>query len=428
MTSPTIAIIGAGPAGCMLARLLTLSNVPVTIYESDISPDYRAQGGTLDLHVKTGLAAIREARLFDEFTKHARYDGDYYNLTDKNFKTLLTFGPSKGSNMERPEIDRSDLRKLLTESLPEGTIKWGRRLLRIEGSPDEENSKTLVFADGSTATGFSLIVGAEGAWSKVRNYLTDIRPQHTGVGYTLLEIPDAATTAPELHKLVRGGNLFSSNRHQRLSVQQLGSGSLHVGWSAQRPENWMDPSHGDSVGYDPRDLEASRAGILREMDGWDPRLRAAVERAWGKCDPKNLYMLPVGWRWAHRPGVTVIGDAAHLMTPFAGEGVNLAFDDARKLARAVVGAASRGGAQPSGREQLLDKAVADFEEDMWVRMEKYQRLTDNVTQLWMFSDDIHSIIPDFIMEHLKPETPVLLHPLAWLAVHGWWKARSLIWG
>jgi prephenate dehydrogenase len=63
MSTPKIAIIGAGPVGCLLARILSISNTPVTVYESDISPDYRSQGGTLDLHRNTGIAAIKDSQV-----------------------------------------------------------------------------------------------------------------------------------------------------------------------------------------------------------------------------------------------------------------------------------------------------------------------------------------------------------------------------
>jgi 2-polyprenyl-6-methoxyphenol hydroxylase-like FAD-dependent oxidoreductase len=72
-----IAIIGAGPAGCTLARLLQVAEIPVevTIFESDATPNVRSQGGTLDLHTDTGLAAMKKADLYNEFLKHARFDG-----------------------------------------------------------------------------------------------------------------------------------------------------------------------------------------------------------------------------------------------------------------------------------------------------------------------------------------------------------------
>jgi 2-polyprenyl-6-methoxyphenol hydroxylase-like FAD-dependent oxidoreductase len=82
MASPTkdfkVAVIGAGPAGCTLARLIQRFDAPVeiTIFESDESLTHRSQGGTLDLHTDSGIAALKKADLYDEFRKRARYDGE----------------------------------------------------------------------------------------------------------------------------------------------------------------------------------------------------------------------------------------------------------------------------------------------------------------------------------------------------------------
>ncbi|MEI9963470.1 MAG: FAD-dependent monooxygenase [Caulobacteraceae bacterium] len=71
-TSPRIAIIGGGPGGLMLARLLQVRGVPVVVFERDSHPTYRPQGGSLDLHAQTGLRALRLAGLETAFLAHAR--------------------------------------------------------------------------------------------------------------------------------------------------------------------------------------------------------------------------------------------------------------------------------------------------------------------------------------------------------------------
>src|SRR5437868_4920285 len=90
-----IAIIGAGPAGCTLARLLLRANIPVTIFAGKTSPDIRSQGGTLDLHEDTGLAALREAGLYDQFLKFARFDGDALTVCDKKMLRYLDLKSSR---------------------------------------------------------------------------------------------------------------------------------------------------------------------------------------------------------------------------------------------------------------------------------------------------------------------------------------------
>ncbi|KAI1139998.1 FAD/NAD(P)-binding domain-containing protein [Hypoxylon sp. FL0543] len=413
MSSPKIAIIGAGPAGCMLGRILSLSNVPFTIFESDASPDYRSQGGTLDLHPGTGLDAVKEAQLWDQFQEHMRWDGDYLMAADKDLKPFFQLGPSNKLS-ERPEIDRFQLRRILTESLPEGCIKWGHRLKRVE------EGNVLVFND-TTESGYDLIIGSEGAWSKTRSYISpEVKPHYTGIAYHRLAIPDAAITVPSLYKLVNRGSLFASWNGQRIGIQQMGDGSFNVAWATRRPENWME-----TCGYNPHNIEQVKEVLLKEMDDWHPQLREAIEKANGDvCDPKNLYQLPVGWRWQHCRGATLIGDAAHLMAPFAGEGVNVAFDDSRKLAAAIIRVVQAGG----GLDQL-DKEVQAFEEEMFTRMVVYQRQTEEVMKLWFFTEgNIRDVVPKIMFAHAKAKVPTLLHPLAWGLINTYWFAKTWLSG
>lgn len=187
-----IAIIGAGPAGCTLARLLQASdqhdNIEVAIFEGEGSLNFRSQGGTLDLHVKTGQAALRAGGLFDEFLKYARYDGEAMKFADKNLLVYVSQGQSKPgkSSTGRPEIDRPKLRQILYDSLSPGTVKWNRKLQRVEEGP---SGLTLHFADGSTASNFDLLVGADGAWSHVRPLLSSAKPFYSGIAGHAFSIP-----------------------------------------------------------------------------------------------------------------------------------------------------------------------------------------------------------------------------------------------
>ena len=301
-----IAIIGAGPAGMTLAHLLLKALIHVTIFEGEASPYARGQGGTLDLHDDTGLKALKEIGLWEEFLKYARYDGEAMAIADKNLKKYLYMGgTTKETSRGRPEIDREKLRKILYEALPEDTVRWGCRLRSVE------EDRSLHFEHG-VESGFDLIVGADGAWSKVRPLLSKVMPYYTGLGGVHSVINKPEEEHPDLYRLVDRGSLMCFSDGKGLTAQQMGDGSLSIGEWTQRPEDWQET-------YNLSDPKEVKRALREEFHDWDSQLVAFINAADDNhLVPRSLYMLPVGHRWDHRAGFTLIGDAAHLMTPFAG--------------------------------------------------------------------------------------------------------------
>ncbi|KAI1329368.1 putative oligopeptide transporter [Xylariaceae sp. FL0255] len=406
MTTPKIAVIGAGPVGCTLARILSLSNIPVTVFESDASPNYRKQGGSLDLHPKTGLQAIKTAQLWDGYSKDARFDSQYMLICDKDLKPFIEVGKTGNSVSQRPEIDRAQLRKLLTESLPEGTIKWGHKLKRVE------DGGRLVFQH-TTESGFDLIIGCDGAYSKVRNYLSEERPlQYSKIAYHSFTILDADTAAPDVCKVLNSGNIFAHGNGWQYSVQQMSGNVVKVGYTAVKPEDWIK-TLGEK---DKMDSEARKKLLLEEMIDWAPQLKTALEKTQGSFEASNLYTLPVGWHWSHHRGVTAIGDAAHVMLPFAGEGVNLGMDDAQKLAAAIIKSV-----QGRDSTDAFDSRIAAFEKEMFKRMEVFQEVTAQITKLWLFTEgDMRKVVPEVMSSHLKLNLPGVLQLPTKALIHTWW--------
>jgi 2-polyprenyl-6-methoxyphenol hydroxylase-like FAD-dependent oxidoreductase len=171
--SPSIAIIGGGPSGLVFARLLEVNGITdYVVFERDESstPLPGQQGGTLDLHSTSGQLALKRAGLFEKFSKDlARWDAACFRILNSAAETVVNFSEIG----DRPEIDRLQLRQLLLESIPPQKIRWGHGVRSIEKSADGENSVhaegcIIRFVNGNSATGFRLIVGADGAWSKVR--------------------------------------------------------------------------------------------------------------------------------------------------------------------------------------------------------------------------------------------------------------------
>ena len=367
MSQIKIAIMGAGPVGLTLARLLLdKPNIEVAIFEGEKSRFARAQGGTLDLHAETGLAAVKAMGLTDEFEKHARYDAESFIIADKNLVKYIDVAGSTSENSRgRPEIDRRSLRGILLDSIPEEMIHWGRHLRSID------ENRNLIFDDG-TEGDFDLVVGADGAWSKIRKYVSGQMPEYSGVGGFNSYIHNAKETAPTVYNLTNRGSMFSFSDGKTLMTQQLGDGSLNVYCFMAKPESWFK-----DLPFDIQDVEAVRKVAMDEFHDWHPDLRDIIRKM---EDPvtRPLYMLPVGWKWDNRPGVTLVGDAAHAMTPFAGEGVNLGMQDALILSQAIVNAAC----SKSPRSRLNDEIKA-YEEDLFARAERTANLT-NDNRKWMF--------------------------------------------
>jgi len=272
MSSPTtsfpyrIAIIGAGPSGCILARLLQRLDVKVTIFESEPSPNIRSQGGTLDLHDDTGLAALKAAGLYEDFLKLARFDGDALAVCDKKLLCYFNLKATKqesswfSQSQGKPEIDRALLRQLLYDCLIRDTIRWGCRLRSV--NPTDHS----LHFDHGVERDFDLIVGAEGAWSKVRQVLTQENPFYSGVGGYNMIVSDVEVRYPDLHKLVNKGSMFSFSDGSAIMGQQMGDKSLYVSVWRVGNEDWMETS-----GYDVHDGPAVKKALSKEYRDWDPR-------------------------------------------------------------------------------------------------------------------------------------------------------------
>ncbi|KAH7372059.1 salicylate hydroxylase [Cadophora sp. MPI-SDFR-AT-0126] len=359
-----VAIVGAGPAGLVCARLLKIADIDIeiSVFERDPSAEVRVfRGGSLDLHGDSGLLAIKNAGLFETFKKWLRWDGEEIFVSDKHGTIIFHMKDPPKSDLadyERPEIDREMLKELLLDSIGKEAVQWGKALESVD-----TDKRTLSFRDGSTAGPFDLTIGADGAFSKLRHVMTDVKPRYSGVCGFECTVASPDEKHPNLIKRVGGGSLFAYGDHKSITAQRVHDRSLKLDiFFRTEDENFTN----DMFTTYQWSQEKLKAKMLESFQDWVPEMQEFIT----SCNvqrPSKLWELPVGNSWRHKSGYTLIGDAANLMTPFSGEGANKALTDGWKLSEAIIEALKNKGD--------VDHAIANFEETMFQRAKKVQART-----------------------------------------------------
>lgn len=347
MTNPRIAIIGAGPGGLLCARVLQRHGLEVAVYDADASVHARDAGGTLDLKADSGQIALEDAGLLEEFRALARPEGQAKSRLDQHGTVLSAYFPEEDDEAAN-EIDRGQLRAMLAAHVDVGTVRWGHKL--HTATPLGGGVHRLEFANGSTVE-VDLLIGADGAWSRVRTLLTDATPNYTGVSFLDARFDDVDDRHPRIAKLVGHGHMFATDNAGRAIIGQRNSNGHIRGYVALRTD--LDWSEHAALDLD--DRAAVQEYLRAEFAGWSDDLMPFITDGEGSFVNRPLYALPAPLVWEHRPGVTLLGDAAHLMTPWGGFGVNLAMLDGAELARAVA------------EEATVDEAVNRYEAVMLPR-------------------------------------------------------------
>jgi len=365
-----IAIVGGGPGGLTLARLLQMHGADVAVYERDQSREARVQGSALDLHEDSGLAALDAAGLMDAFWANHRADLNRLRLTDQNGKVLHDHAREMSGAGKRPEIERGPLRDLLLDSLRPETVHWDRRLEAAEAAGDKV---ALQFAGGESVVA-DVVIGGDGANSRLRALVTPIRPEYVGVALVEGVVAAAREAVPELWELVGGAALIALGNERTIGMGTKPDGSIlfYAGLKSADTEGRQRLEAAD-------DADKRVAWFHENYEGWsalwEPLFAKAKSMVW-----RPLLVCPADQHWEPKPNATLIGDAAHVMPPYAGEGVNMAMLDALVLSRELL------------KEGDAASAIARYEAEMFERMREMTSDTMMNTEMFYAPDAADRVV------------------------------------
>jgi len=319
--------------GLTLAKVLQLHGVPCTIYELEISPNVRTQGGSLDLKMESGQRALELAGLTKEFVAIARPEGDALRMTGKDGKVLFVMQggdfqdgleavekaerervererseeskpvrentPGIWDDATRPEVDRSMLRQLYLDSLTPDTIKWGHKLISISTSSSSHKHQ-LAFANGIVIIA-DVVVGADGAWSRVRSAITPTQPEYTGVTMVEVQLSDVDARFPKIGKMIGPGSLFGFDDNKALMAQRNANSHVRTYIAFRIAEDWAKTCN---IPFETNPKE-TRVKLLEYYQDWAPEMRQLVELCDDSFAPRGIYQMPIGLKWEHKAGITV---------------------------------------------------------------------------------------------------------------------------
>jgi salicylate hydroxylase len=321
--TPRIAIVGGGIGGLAAAAFLTRLGIPYTVYEQ--AAELKEIGAGLVV-APNAARLLRRLGVLGEFEQRAvrletgwefrRWqDGTVLSAEDLAASCERLFGEHTYT------AHRADLLEILKNIIPNGSLRLSARLASL--SADGDGPVKLRFASGETATA-DVVIGADGIHSAVRATIASpAPPSYSGLCAFRALVP--ASKAPEF-ALRPAQTLWLGPDHHL----------VHYPVSAGQFVNLVAFAPAGDYTTESWTATATLEEFLAEFSGWDPRLAELIGAAgtpgrWALLDRAPLT------RWSHGR-LTLLGDAAHPMFPFFGQGAAQAMEDAAVLARCLASA------------------------------------------------------------------------------------------
>lgn len=345
-----VAVVGGGPGGLTVAKLLQQQGVSVKVYERDYNKNARLQGSPLDLHEESGLAAIRKAGLLDAFKANFSPGADKKRIVNNQAEVIYSDHANKpeenfGDAYFRPEIDRGPLRTILLESLAPDTVVWDSHFTGME----KQNKGWQLYFKNGISVYADIVIAADGANSKIRPYLTPIKAFYSGITMVEVTIDHSRKNVPNVHALLNGGKIMAFGNSKCLLMGLKSNDELTFYASLKVPENWATDN-----GLKYSDSLQLEQWFKAEYSDWSPFWYELFKNKAISVIPRPIYCMPLDQTWETQSNLTLLGDAAHVMPPFAGEGVNMAMLDALELSEYLT----------SDTYNTLQEAIAAYETQM----------------------------------------------------------------
>jgi 2-polyprenyl-6-methoxyphenol hydroxylase-like FAD-dependent oxidoreductase len=317
----------------------------------------------------------------EQFKQHYRPGAEKLRIVDE--EAALFFDEHAhpkdidfGNEYFRPEIDRGPLRDIFIESLQPGTILWNHHFISMK----QQNEGWLLSFKNEKSVYADIVIAADGANSKIRPFINDIKPVYSGLTMVEGNFYDAEKNAPALHALVKGGKVFALGKNKSIILSAKGDGSLSFYAGSWEPENWIN-----ECGVDFNHPLSVFAWFKQQFSDWNICWHELFGTAEVYFVPRPMYHYPPNQHWEALSNVTALGDAAHLMPPYAGEGVNMAMLDALELSECLT----------NGQYPDLKTAIANFEKQMCSRAEKITTITLKQMQMLHSPNAIKNLLDLF---------------------------------